>query len=300
MTDRVLVTGATGFLGGALIRRLLDDGHTVAVVQRPESTATDSRCARIEWDGDAPTLVDAVEAWRPQNIFHLATHFVSQHQTQDLRNLIDANITLGTALLEGAQKAGSQVVLTGSAWQHFGGATYDPVSLYAATKQALFDIAVFYKQMGVDVRELSFFDTYGPDDDRGKLVPSLLSAVASGQTLDMSSGHQLIDLIYVSDAVDALIATTQAPVVKEMESARFVARSGQPMSIKALVDEVQRVVGRQLSVHWGVRPDRPREMIQDWEFGHPVPSWNPAVSLHQGLNECWIRQRERSSGDERD
>lgn len=299
MTDRVLVTGATGFLGRALTRRLLDDGYTVAVVQRPQSPAADSRCTRIKWDGDAPKFVDDVEAWQPQEIYHLATHFVSQHGTQDLPNLIDANIALGTALLEGAQRAGSQVVLTGSAWQHYGGAPYDPVSLYAATKQALLDIAIFYRQMGVDVREISFFDTYGPGDDRGKLVSSLLGAAASGQTLDMSSGHQLIDLIYVSDAVDALIATTRTPEVKAFESGRFVARSRQPISIKELVEEVQRVVERQLSIRWGVRPDRPREMIQDWDFGQPVPSWTPSISLHQGLSECWSRQFERSSGGER-
>lgn len=300
MTERVLVTGATGFLGRSLTRGLLDDGHAVAVVQRAQSLPADSRCTRIEWDGDATKFVDAMEAWKPKRMFHLATHFVSQHGTQDLPNLIDANIALGTALMECAQRAGSQVVLTGSAWQHFGGAAYDPVSLYAATKQALLDIAVFYKQRGVDVREITFFDTYGPGDDRGKLVPSLLGAAASGQRLNMSSGHQLIDLIYVSDAVDALIATTQAPAVKDMESARFVARSRQPISIKALVDEVQRVVQRRLSIQWGVRPDRPREMIHDWDFGQPVPNWNPSVSLHQGLSECWIRQLERSSGDDRD
>ena len=300
MTERVLVTGATGFLGRSLAKRLLDGGHTVAVVQRAQSLPADSRCTRIEWDGDATKFVEAVEAWKPEKMFHLATHFVSQHETQDLPNLIDANIALGTALMECAQSAGSQVVLTGSAWQHFGGAAYDPVSLYAATKQALFDIAVYYKQSGVDVREISFFDTYGPGDDRGKIVPLLLGAAASGQTLDMSSGHQLIDLIYVRDAVDALIATTQAAAVKDMESARFVARSRRPMSIKALVDEVQRVVERRISVRWGVRPDRPREMSQNWEFGHQVPSWTPSVSLHQGLSECWIRQLERSSGDDRD
>ena len=287
MTDRVLVTGATGFLGGALTRRLLDDGHTVAVVQRPQSSAADSRCARIEWDREATKFVDAIEAWKPQIVFHLATHFVSRHRTQDLPSLIDANVALGTALLEGAHRIGSTVVITGSAWQHLGGSTYLPVSLYAATKQALFDIAVFYKNSGVDVRELTFFDTYGPGDERGKLISLLLDAAATGETIDMSSGNQLIDLLYVSDAVQALISAARIPQPTSIEAARFVARSGHPVTIRDLVSSIEETIKAQISVQWGQRPDRPNEMLTNWEFGIPVPGWSPEVDLYKGIQLCW-------------
>lgn len=287
MTDRALVTGATGFLGRALTRRLLDDGLTVAVVQRPQSSDADSRCTRIEWNGDAMNLVDAVEAWRPQSVFHLATHFVSQHRTQDLPSLIDANVALGTALLESAHKIGSTVVITGSAWQHLGGSTYHPVSLYAATKQALFDIAVFYRNSGVDVRELTFFDTYGPGDERGKLISLLLDAAATGETIDMSSGNQLIDLLYVSDAVRALVSAARVPQPKTIEAARFVARSGHPVTIRDLVSTIEETIKTQIPVHWGRRPDRPNEMLTNWDFGIPVPGWSPEIDLYKGIQSCW-------------
>ena len=287
MTDRVLVTGATGFLGGALTRRLVDEGHTVAVVQRPGSPTTDSRCTRIEWDGDAPKLVDAVGAWKPQITFHLATHFVSQHQTKDLSGLIDANVHLGTALLEASHKTGSAIVITGSSWQHVDGSDYQPVSLYAATKQALFDIAVFYKQAGTDVRELSFFDTYGPGDERRKLISLLLNAAATGETLDMSSGHQLIDLLFVSDAVEALLATARITEPESIEAARLVARSGHPVTIRDLVQVIEHTINTPIAVNWGSRPDRPNEMLSNWDFGREVPNWRPSVSLPVGLELCW-------------
>ena len=290
MTDRVLVTGATGFLGRALTARLLHDGHTVAVVQRSQSPAADFRCIGIEWEGDAATLVEAVEGRKPRIIFHLATHFVSQHQTEDLPRLIEANVTLGTALLEGAQKAGSTVVVTGSAWQHLNGASYLPVSLYAATKQALFDIAVYYKNSGVDVRELTFFDTYGPSDHRGKLVSLLLDAAATGRTLDMSSGQQLIDLLYVSDAIEALVAAALFPEPSSIEASRFVARSGQPLSVRDLVKGIEDAIETRISVRWGQRSDRPNEMRTNWEFGIPVPGWLPEVDLRQGIQTCWAER----------
>ncbi len=287
MTDRVLVTGATGFLGDALTKRLLDDGHVVAMVQRPQSTSADARCAQIEWSGDATKLVDAIEAWKPQIAFHLATHFVSQHQTKDLTSLIDANVALGTALLEACHKAGSTIVITGSSWQHVGGSDYQPVSLYAATKQALFDIAVYYKQVGADVRELSFFDTYGPGDERRKLISLLLDAAVTGETLDMSSGHQLIDLLFVSDAVKAILTASQIPKPESIEAARLVARSGRPITIRDLVQVIEQTINAKISVNWGTRPDRPNEMLTNWEFGNPLPGWAPRIDLPAGIQACW-------------
>lgn len=290
MTERVLVTGASGFLGGALTRRLLDDGYSVATVQRSLSPSLDARCTRIEWEGDATRLVEIIDAWKPRNIFHLATHFVAQHRADDLPSLIDANVALGTAILEGAYKTGSTVVITGSAWQHFGGAGYHPVSLYAATKQALFDIAVFYKNAGVDVRELSFFDTYGPGDRRGKLISLLLEAAASGRTLEMSSGHQLIDLLFVSDAVQALLTAARIPEPESIEAARLVARSGKPITIRNLVQIIEQTINTPISVNWRNRPDRPNEMLTKWEFGNPLPGWAPRIDLPTGIQACWAER----------
>lgn len=287
MTDRVLVTGATGFIGAALTTRLLDDGHTVAVVQRPGSPSVDPRCIRVEWDGEAPKLVKAVQAWEPRFTFHLATYFVSQHETQDLSDLIDANVALGTALLETCHKIGSTIVITGSSWQRVGGSAYHPFSLYAATKQALFDIAVYYKQVGTDVREVSFFDTYGPGDRRGKLISLMLDAAASGETLDMSAGQQLIDLLYVSDAVEALLAAARIPEPESMADARLVARSGSPITIRNLVRAIERAIDTPISVQWGKRPDRVNEMLTSWEFGRPIPGWVPRVDLVTGIQGCW-------------
>ena len=287
MTDRVLVTGATGFIGAALTRRLLDDGHTVAVVQRQAAPSVDAPCTRVVWDGDATGFIKAIESWKPNCVFHLATHFVSQHQTNDLSSLIDANVSLGTALLDACHTIGSTIVITGSSWQHVGGSSYHPFSLYAATKQALFDIAVYYKQVGTDVREVSFFDTYGPGDKRGKLISLLLDAAASGETLDMSSGQQLIDLLYVSDAVEALLAAARILEPESMADARLVARSCVPITIRDLVLAIERAIDTPVSVQWGKRPDRVNEMLTSWEFGNPIPGWAPRVDLVAGIQGCW-------------
>lgn len=291
MSEQILITGATGFIGCALIRHLLQQGKHITVVTRPNSSPTDSRSRNITWTGDAKDLVDQVADANPDVVFHLASNFIAHHESGDIPELIDANITFGTAILEAAQGAGARVILTGSAWQHFEGSTYYPVSLYAATKQALFDIAVFYANAGLDVRELTLYDTYGPEDPRKKLVPLLLEAAATGKSIDMSSGMQLIDLLYVTDVVEALLRTADQPASELTSLQQFVARSGKPVSIRALVGLIEQTVGKEIKVEWGKRPDRPREMRSDWTFGHLVPGWSPRIDLASGIRACWTARQ---------
>jgi len=287
MTERILITGATGFVGSALHQHLISQDKQITVITRPGSTRTSLPSVNITWTGDTARLIQQVAEVQPDVVFHLATNFIAHHETSDIPELIDSNVTFGTAVLEASWKSGARVVITGTHWQHVEGAVYHPVSLYAATKRALLDIAVFYVHEGLDVRELTLFDTYGPNDPRRKLVPLLLEAAATGASLPMSSGDQLIDLLYVTDVIAALIQAAQQPVSDTQSVQQFVARSGEPVTIRQLVETVQQAINKVIRVEWEARPNRPNEMMRNWMVGQALPEWEPTVPLFEGLSHCW-------------
>lgn len=279
---RALVTGATGFIGRHLVRSLTSGGVQVHGVTR-----SGSHRAPVMPDGvtlhrlDRPStqVAGVIGDVRPDVVFHLATHFAARHSPDEITDMVESNVTLGTVVAESASAVGARLVHATSAWQHADGAAYSPVSLYAATKQAFVEVVAYYREVrNLDAREVCLFDTYGPDDDRGKLVSTLLDHAASGTDLAMSSGRQLIDLTYVDDVVAAFRRVAEHPGPVE----RLVVRTGRPTSVRDLVDVVADVTGRTVHVRWGSRPDRPREMLTDW----PVPSddlgWRATVSLADG------------------
>ena len=279
---RALVTGATGFVGGVLVRRLIADGWTVdALVRTPDVVLP----AGVDAHAIPPAvaeLIDVVGALAPTHCFHLATAFRGVHQPADIAPMIEANLGFGTALAEAASRvAGVKFVNTGTVWQHYDAAAYSPVSLYAATKQAFADVLVFYAEVeGLAVHTLELMDTYGPQDRRAKLIPFLLRAGADGTPIDMTDGTQLIDLVHVDDAVQALLATAASPAGQT-----YGARGDGAITLRELVDRFQDATGLHLDVRWGVRPARPREMMRPWMTAEPPPGWSPTVRLHDGLRE---------------
>ncbi|QCB93134.1 NAD-dependent epimerase/dehydratase family protein [Cellulomonas shaoxiangyii] len=294
---RVLVTGGTGFVGRHLVRSLAADGIEVHVPTRATSARRPALpAATLLHPLERPSVdvAELIARVEPDTVFHLATHFVARHRPAELADMVDSNVTLGTVVAEAAVAAGARLVHTTSAWQHHGGAEYDPVSLYAAMKQAFVDVVRYFAEVdGLDAREVCLFDTYGPDDDRHKLVDVLLDGAVTGATLDMSSGTQLVDLTHVSDVVAGLRVAAEHPGPVR---GRFVLRSGAPVTVRALTDVVRDVTGRPLDVRWGTRPDRPREMREDWRVTSEPWDWSPELSLEAGLADVWAA---RDGGEDR-
>ncbi|HEY8666524.1 MAG TPA: NAD-dependent epimerase/dehydratase family protein [Tepidisphaeraceae bacterium] len=286
-----LITGATGFIGSHLARKLVEGKWTVHVLARPNSSLALIESLRdriiIEiHDGTIESLARIVETARPEIVFHLASLFLSQHRGTDILPLVQANVGFGTQLLEAmAQNNCGRFINTGTAWQHYENRDYSPVNLYAATKQAFEAIVQYYVEAhGLQAVTLELCDTYGPGDPRKKLLKLLREASRSGEFLPMSPGEQEIDLVHVDDVVEAYMLAAEQ-VLSEATSGhrRYTVSSGSPLKLRELVRKYEQVTGRQLRIEFGARPYRDREVMRPWERGQRIPGWEPKTELADGI-----------------
>lgn len=294
-----LITGATGFVGSHLTRRLVQEGWKVHILSRSGSKLSDlPEFLNVEnhlHDGSTQSMVSCVAKARPDVVFHLASLFLSQHETKDIEPLIQSNVLFGNQLLE-AMKVNeiTRLINTGTSWQHYNNEDYNPVCLYAATKQAFEAILEFYIQAGgINAITLKLFDTYGPDDPRPKLFHLLNKAAASREPLNMSPGEQLIDLVHIDDVVEAyLIAAQRLLEGKVSRHETYAVSSGSPIPLKELVQKYAAATGQVVAVNWGARPYRFREVMKTWTAGGSIEGWQPKLALADGMKNSQKKPKE--------
>lgn len=207
------VTGAAGFLGHLLVKRLLSDGHTVkAVVRIGSSNAVlaDLRGPNltvVEYDGSADSLISAVET--ADYVIHLAALFTTKSDVESVAALMKSNVNYSVNLFEAVRdfnpSAGIASASTFSAYDENG--DYAPQTVYAATKAAVETLAPAF---GVKVAFLRLSDTYGPNDWRTKIPNLVRDAIKNHKEFNFKSpADQKINITHSDDVIDALILAAQ-------------------------------------------------------------------------------------------
>lgn len=261
----VIVTGATGFVGSHLTKALVNQGVCVHAIVRPTSDLSslqqlEQKMIRVHVHDEKRDFKeifgDIIEEAKPDVVFHLASMVVGNPTDEKVEALLQSNINFGVDLLEAMKKYGVRhLVNTGTSWQHYHNADYDPVNLYAATKQAFEDLIDYYVQAcGFKVINLHLFDNYGPNDKRKKLLNLMKDAVRQKQVLHMTPGQQQIDLVYIDDVVRAfLLAGRYLAEGKYQYCGTYAVSSGHPVPLRNLVKECNKVIGGRLMINWGGR-----------------------------------------------
>lgn len=292
--ENVLVTGATGFIGSNLVKRLAKQEIQVFVLIREYSNLDSLKSVKekvrfVTYDGSIESVCKAIDQSKPSCVFHLASLFLAAHQHKDVTPLVESNILFGTQLLEAMTSFSiKNVINVSTSWTHYNLADYDPVCLYAATKKAFEDVLLYYVHAkNLSSITLELFDTYGPNDPRKKLF-YWLNSLNENDSLKMSPGEQFIDLVYIDDVINGFIqAKKLLCALPEGEIKKYVISSKNPVRLKDLVDLYMVITGKRIVVDWGGLSYREREIMTSWNRGESLPGWSPGVSLSEGIRKTF-------------
>ncbi|MEO3853620.1 NAD-dependent epimerase/dehydratase family protein [Acrocarpospora sp. B8E8] len=279
---RVLVTGANGFIGTHLTRRLSSlglDVHAVARVPRESAHGEVWHVCDLR-AGDAVEKLFTIA--RPEVVFHLASEVNGARDRGVVLSTLECNL-LTTVNVLVAAAGGARVIMCGSSEEPRQGNNFTPPpSPYAMAKWAATGYALQFNRLwGLPVTILRPTMVYGPGQwDTGKLVPYLTLALLREEEPRLTSGAKLVDWVYVDDVVEAFVAALRA----EQAGAEIDIGTGTATSVRHTVELLFKVVGSLREPKFGTIPDRPLDLpqIADLSTADQL-GWRPKVGLEDGL-----------------
>lgn len=278
---RALITGGTGFIGSNLCRRLLKDGWKIFLITKKEFGYDNiidikEKLEIYEYEDDFSELMEYIKRIEVDVVFHLASTIITEHKAQDIHKILQGNITFGTEILEAMKYSNTKLLInTGTYWQHYNNEEYNPVDLYAATKEAFQNIIKYYVEVeNIRCITLKLFDTYGENDKRPKLINLLNKFADEGTELNMSPGEQILDLVYIDDVVEAYLVAynnlVNDPILKNKKCAVV---TEERYRLKEIVDLFEKTSGKKLNINWGGREYRKREVMIPWNNYSKLDNW---------------------------
>lgn len=282
---RVLITGASGFIGYHLAQRLIAIGAEAHGISR--EPASSRSIDGLHWhQGDVADdvfLGQVFETARPEFIVHLASEVTGSRDLQVVPVTLRSNLISTVNLLNLVTRHGCQrLVLAGSLEEPTDGSA--PSSPYGASKAAASLYArTFFNLYQTPVVTARLFMVYGPAQrDMSKIVPYVTTALLRGERPKLSSGVRPVDWIYVDDVVDGLL---RCAVTQGVEGRTIDLGSGQLVTIRAMVETLAEIVAPGAALGFGALPDRPFEQVRAADAAESLAliGWQPQVALAEGL-----------------
>jgi nucleoside-diphosphate-sugar epimerase len=294
---RIVVTGATGYIGSALVNALkpTNEVHVVARDADSARESLDLHSDQIHGDMLQPgLLVDLFRSIEPAVVFHLATNYEKIDSSSTVVATAQANVTFGSVVLDAASRLDScDVVISGSHFQFPPDGRF-ATSFYAATKNALTDIASYFGETrGLRWIQTVFYDIYGPNDPRPKLINMLVRSVLGHVDVALPDPQPLHHFVFIDDALEALVSSAAHLGANSSMSGESVFVTSDelltPSDVLAVVADVAEIVPI-------VSPDPfvlPEGAIMVPTSGPRPNGWQPSVTLSDGIRRVIAEADER-------
>jgi nucleoside-diphosphate-sugar epimerase len=299
--NRVLVTGASGFIGRHTLAPLCAAGLEVHAVtsRRPPAGASSRRC---HWhradllDADAGALLREVQ---PTYLLHCAWYAEPGAYWTAPRNLdwVQASLRLLRAFTD---SGGRRAVFAGTcaeyAWQEDthcleGRTPTYPATLYGAAKHGLHVVArAWAQQVDVTLAWGRIFFVYGPHEHPNRLVSGVVRALLRGEAARCTHGRQVRDFLYAPDLGAAFAALLLSDVTGSVNMA-----SGEPVRVADVVGAIAAATGHPELLRMGALPTQPHEpqrLTADVQRLHDEVGFAPSCSLREGIERtvAWWRE----------
>jgi nucleoside-diphosphate-sugar epimerase/transketolase N-terminal domain/subunit/2-polyprenyl-3-methyl-5-hydroxy-6-metoxy-1,4-benzoquinol methylase len=301
-----LLTGASGFIGSVLLRRLVSSGAKVSIILRKESKTWRINDLIDKVDvyysnlSSVSELTEIVKKINPTVIYHLATNGAYSYQ-ENANKIIETNIIGTWNLLQASNSVEYKLFVNTGSSSEYGFKEFsmketdivEPSSYYAVTKCAQTLLCTHIaKQENKPIVTLRPFSVYGPYEEPTRLVPTLITSLLQNKKMNLVSPTIARDYIYIDDMVDAYLKIEE--LIKN-SGEYFNIGTGVQTTIKQIVEKSIQISKKPGNFVWGGINNRNWDSdiwVADISKAKRLLNWEPKHSLDDGIKKTldWSEQ----------
>ena len=287
---KIILTGATGFLGTQLLEYFFERNYQVLIAKRKSTDLKPlvERFGKLEaWNNEGDELEDLFRVHPDVNIIvHAATDYGRDSASPTAT--FWANEAFPVKLLEVAIQYRVKLFVNMDTFFNTQKTGYDYLGTYTLSKRHFQEWGKHCGDAGrIRFVNLRLFHLYGSEDGSEKFVPSIVKRCLVGEEIDLTDGEQKRDFIHVDDVVSAVCRVIQAELLKGFGYKHYDVGTGTSIRIRDFVESVKRLCASSAKLNFGALPNRAAEFLDSYADTEALRAigWVPKIDIDTGINE---------------
>jgi len=303
---KVLITGATGFVGANITHRMINEGFEVHILTRESSNMwrlegildkiNDHKVDLTE----ALKLKEIIEKINPEYIIHLAIYGGRPNQEDEI-NILESNLIGTINLVNACENIDYECFINTGSSSEYGKKKEkmketdecEPINMYGVTKASA---AMYcnYKALvdNKNIGTLRLFSPFGDFEDRGRLIPDLILGSLIDKKVRLANPNAVRDYIYIEDVCDIYLKILKEP--KKFKGEIFNIGYGEQHSVKYMAETVKNIISTGVILEYNAINGREADTdiwVSSIEKIKERYNWEPKYNMEEGLKKSlkWFK-----------
>ena len=245
----ILLTGSTGFIGSELLKYLSNYNKVYITVRKKYKINSNNKNINKIYFNSYKNLSYKIKKLKIDTVVHCATHYVKDHNFEDIKELSESNILFGNIILENLKiMRVKKFVNFSTVWENYDGKKDNCYNLYSAYKAGFGKIISFYKKENKNIKFLNLVisDTFGLRDKRKKLVNLLKTNYKKNLVTKVISKNLYINLLNVKDIISAI----KLILKKNYKSDTYILKNKNNFKIYDIIKKIEKYSQKKIKVKW--------------------------------------------------